>query len=198
MTPIEKKAVKKTAELLNFYKIGVEAKEATGNFGKHEEERIAAKYGLSTSSVAQARSFAKLIGEDELDEICKRRNRKGQAFGRGLATLLAPLKKRKHRDQVLGQWEKKCLSASDMKALITTKVGKSVRVGRRSKQPKSSSEAIVQLRDRCITWIKWYGELANVDAGEISLGDLPPSVRKQLQKTIAEVEKLHNMTTKVD
>ena len=66
--------------------------------------------------LAQARSFAKLIDQDELEEFCRLRNVKGAAFGPGLATLLAPLKKRKDRVRVLRLWQKKSLSASDMRA----------------------------------------------------------------------------------
>jgi hypothetical protein len=97
MSRLEKKAARTVADLRQFYKIGLEAKEAMGNYGDKKEQEIAEKHGRSPSSVAQARSFAKLIEPAEFEHICQLRNSKGAAFGPGLATKLAPFKKRKDR-----------------------------------------------------------------------------------------------------
>lgn len=194
-TPIEKKAGSTVADLRQFYKMGVEANAAAGNYGDKVNERVAEKYGRKASNVSHARNFAKLVDETELEKICNLRNSKGEAFGRGVATKLFPLKKRKDRDRFLRLWQRQSLSARGLEAAIRVEFGKSGRGGRKSSQPTSQSDAIQQLHDRCSNWLGWYEQLADEEVGDVSVDGLPTPIQKQLKVTMRAVKKLRDLTT---
>ncbi len=195
LTPIEKKAASTAAELREFYKIGVEANTAAGTYGAKVNERIAEKYGRKASNVGHARTFVNLVGQAEVEKICQLRNSKGEAFGRGVATKLFPLKKRKDRDRFLRLWRQQSLSARGLEAAIRAEFGKSGQGGRKSTQPTSRSDAIQQLHDRCSNWLGWYEQLVDEEVGDVSVEELLTPIQKQLKTTMRAVKKLQDMTT---
>jgi hypothetical protein len=89
------------------------------------------------------------------------------------------------------------LSASDLAAAINAEFGKSFRTGRKSKQPTSSADAISQLQDRCSNWLKWYEQLADEEVGELSVKDLPAPLRRRLEATMQEVQRLYDVAMRV-
>lgn len=138
MTPTEVKALEKVKELRKFYDMGVSANAHSGQYGARASEQVAAEHGVSPSNVDHARRFAALIDQDELEMICALRNPKGEAFGRGMATTLFRLTKKKDRRWLLGCWENGS-PARDLKTKIKEKLGTvaNVKGGRKSTQPTS-------------------------------------------------------------
>ncbi|MDA1055746.1 MAG: hypothetical protein O3C40_35575 [Planctomycetota bacterium] len=55
------------------------------------------------------------------------------------------------------------------------------------------SVAIRHIHDRCSNWLGWYELLADHDAGDVSVDDLPAPIQKQLQATIRAVKKLQDL-----
>ena len=186
-------------KLRAYYQLGCDVRDADTNnpdrkaYSKGVSLRFAEELGVSRDFIDKARQFASSYTLKELEDLCRLRRPDGMPMGTSLIVPLLKLKDKKVRRRFQRRaaqegWTKVRLEQE--LALIPSDRPSSG--GRRPAKAATMEEALREIALRSERWSRWARRLAQEDEGddEVSLADLPKSVRDRMESVCQEMTKL--------
>ncbi|MCY2987812.1 MAG: hypothetical protein NTY19_08115 [Planctomycetota bacterium] len=128
----------------------------------------------------------------ELSALCTLSVRHRNVLGRSTLFQFMRVEDREQRmkfaeEAIVNGWKRERVMAEITKRFGSRRLG-----GRKRKLPVGVSDAMVTLNGMCNDWARWCSQMADTESEQshIALDDLPADVRRQLQITQNNIEKL--------
>lgn len=152
---------------------------------------MARETGRNRDFVDKARQFASTYTPKQFEELCRLRRADGTPLGISLVlTLLKVTDKRERlkiqRQAVKEGWSKRRLELEVAKVASERPSSG----GRRPIRASTEEEALLQIVQRTEQWNRWVAGLASDEEDNVTLDDLPKTVRDQLIAVSNEFKKL--------
>lgn len=154
-------------------------------------EGEAKRRGMNPETVRQARQFAEIYSEEEMEALCHQVMEK-QAdaephqpiFTRTHVVRLLSVGPKRRREALLRKAIEECWSCSRLENEISKRMGTRREGGRRPRIPNSLSDFYADLEKMCEAWRRWRAELER-SPGEgrdkhVQLDDLPGRLRRPI------------------
>jgi hypothetical protein len=184
-------------QLRGMYRIGEEARKQKGpreeTYGRSLATKLAEKHSMAASDVFAARQFAERYTEKDVEELIAMCQSAGFPLGKTHIAKLITARNRRERKRL----QRKCIqegwTAKTLQANLKGKYGKRSPGGAKFRPPKSVEDAKGKIADLCRKLLDFHEAMKSADPDsdeDCGLTELPEGVRKQLRRTMTQVEKL--------
>jgi len=184
-------------QLRNVYGIGREALGRQGprvkTYGKGVTAKLAERHSISESDVFAARQFADRYSEEELDELIDTCQSAGFPLGKSHVAKLITVKDKRERKRLQRECIQESWTAKTLQANLRGMYGKRSPGGGKVRPPKSVDDAERKIAHLCKKLLDLHEAMKSADPDsdeECGVSDLPEELRKQLARTMTQVNKL--------
>lgn len=163
---------------------------------RHVVRTFAQKHDRSPDYFWQARKFADAYDDEQFEELCSLRRPDGNPLTPSHVRHLLSIRDRRRRKGFQSRVIKEGWSPSRLSDEIHLIQTSSSTAGRPFRKPASVDDALLQVANvtgHMLRWVKVLDPSKDGDAeGEITLDDLPESVRKELKSATRIIRRLHD------